>query len=251
MWWLISFNVKLAATAYILHKFWNYFITRKGHGIWDFLNPKPGGPATPVPKPAATEEPASAASGVVGASRTEYLEPLPEPEPERKEQGAEPVPPQEAEPEPQMSVPMEQTAPPQTDPEFDPDEFNVGSGRGTPPEGIDAQAEFYSFDTGNFEESDGFSSGASFEALGNAAVVLVNIGKGVAVAPEDKVNAAVTLHAMRGTDMMDLFTVQVSNIETVDRLLNECVDGDGRPLPAAAGRKPTPAQEEFDIDKYV
>lgn len=60
-----------------------------------------------------------------------------------------------------------------------------------------------------------------------------------------------TLYAIRGTDMFQFFASQVGNMAMVEQLLEECLDGDGQPLPK---RKKKPLLNNtiaFDMERFV
>lgn len=59
-----------------------------------------------------------------------------------------------------------------------------------------------------------------------------------------------TLYAIRGTDMFQFFASQVGNMAMVEQLLEECLDGDGQPLPKRK-KKPSRNDVQFNMDQFV
>lgn len=59
-----------------------------------------------------------------------------------------------------------------------------------------------------------------------------------------------TLYAIRGTDMFQFFTSQVGNTAMIEQILEECLDGDGQPLPRRK-KKPFQTTTNFDMERFV
>ena len=86
-----------------------------------------------------------------------------------------------------------------------------------------------------------FSRGLTYDEISNAVGVLTT-----AASDADKTFAAAqTISNLKNTDLFEFFTTQVSNTAAVERLLAECLDNTGQPLPT---RK---FVEDFQWERYV
>jgi hypothetical protein len=106
-----------------------------------------------------------------------------------------------------------------------------------------------------FEETDDlapaldpdFSSGLTYEEMSNAVGVLT-----VATDNEKQIiEAARTIHRLRDTDLFEFITHQVSNLENVERLMNDCLDDDGTPLTVRKSKRKTDKLSSFDLSNFV
>jgi hypothetical protein len=106
-----------------------------------------------------------------------------------------------------------------------------------------------------FEETDDlapgldpdFSSGLTYEEMSNAVGVLT-----VATDNEKQIiEAARTIHRLRDTDLFEFITHQVSNLENVERLINDCLDDDGTPLTVRKSKRKAEMLRSFDLSHFV
>ena len=89
-----------------------------------------------------------------------------------------------------------------------------------------------------------FSTGLTYEEMANAIGVLT-----VSTDNEKQIiEAAKTIHSIKDTDLFEFFTNQVSNLDNVEKLMSDCLDDNGKPLPI---RKSKLELDIFDINKFV
>lgn len=92
-----------------------------------------------------------------------------------------------------------------------------------------------------------FSTALTFEQLGNVAEVLLS-------APGDEpkdIWAAETLYRLKDTDLYNFFACEVGTQEDVERLLGECLDERGQPLPARKRTQKENGAGTIDWSEYM
>ncbi|MBF0651555.1 DUF4122 family protein [Dysgonomonas sp. GY75] len=117
----------------------------------------------------------------------------------------------------------------------------------TPEEILEGQERFEAMDDLAPGLDPDFSSGLTYEEMVNAVGVLT-------VATDDErqiIEAAKTIHRIRDTDLFEFFTNQVSNLDNVEQLMNDCLDDNGKPLMVRKSKKVPEDMGSFDMGKYV
>lgn len=121
----------------------------------------------------------------------------------------------------------------------------------TPPvEKVLAKDEYYErLDENEPGEDAELSSGLTYQQLSQAVDVLSSPSL------ENKNDKEVievtrTLYAIRGTDMFQFFASQVGNAVMIEQILEECLDGDGQPLPNGR-KKVTKGPVAFNLEYFV
>ena len=89
--------------------------------------------------------------------------------------------------------------------------------------------------------TEGIAPVITSDDLLNAGDVLLNLD-GAQMNEEKKCRAAVTLHAIRETDMFELISSQVENKKLIEELIDQYIDNDGNVLPVK--RKKNEGQTE-------
>ena len=92
-----------------------------------------------------------------------------------------------------------------------------------------------------------FSTALTFEQLGNVAEVLLS-------APGDEgkaIRAAEILYQLKDTDLFYFFANEVSTREEIERLLGECLDEKGQPLPARKRAQNQTVSEPIDWNEFM
>lgn len=92
-----------------------------------------------------------------------------------------------------------------------------------------------------------FSRGLTFEEITN----VVNVLSTTTGNDEQMIEAARTIFDVQHTDLFQFFTTQVSNADAVEKLLTECLDNDGRPLPQRQPKTHRAEIENFSWERYV
>lgn len=92
-----------------------------------------------------------------------------------------------------------------------------------------------------------FSRGLTFEEITNVVSVLSTTTE----TDEQMIEAARTIFDVQHTDLFQFFTTQVSNADAVEKLLTECLDNEGQPLPMRQSRTHGNGVENFSWDRYV
>lgn len=215
----IYFAVRVGCTLYLLYRLWNALFRKRLFGIWDrLLEAEP--PATQAAEK--TKYPELSDDDVLGKTHLVYLE----------------------DPEAAATIPMRSEDLPPSD--FIGEEEDIltdavedtlsNTSAITPPsdEELYEDAEPIPLDTE-------FSRGLTYDEISNAVRVLKK-----ATADVDKTLAAArTIFNLQNTELFEFFTTQVSNTVAVERLLAECLDNTGQPLPT---RK---FVEDFQWEIYV
>jgi hypothetical protein len=225
----IHLAVKLAVCGYVLYRVWVIVFNQRLFGLWDRI---PGKPSKDAPAPVTTVIAERELPDVVGKTTAVYLE---DPELAAK------VPAYTEKLEPSDFMGEEPDIP-------DEEVESTLSPRPETQEEIQAARE-------RFEETDDlapaldpdFSSGLTYEEMSNAVGVLT-----VATDNERQIiEAARTIHRLRDTDLFEFITHQVSNLENVERLMNDCLDDDGTPLTVRKSKRKTDMLSSFDLSHFV
>ncbi|MDR1503765.1 MAG: DUF4122 domain-containing protein [Prevotella sp.] len=221
--------VKLLVCGYVLYKGWALLFNGRLSGLWDRI---PVRPEKETPVPAATAATEEDAGDVVGKTRIEYLE---DPELAAKV--------------PAYSEKLELSGFMGEEPEISDDDVDsdLSPEPKTPEEILEEQYRFEAVDdlTPGFDPD--FSTGLTYEEMANAVGVLT-------VATDDEkqiIEAATTIHRIRDTDLFEFFTNQVSNLDNVEKLMNDCLDDNGKPLTVRKSKRTAEGMEPFDMGKYV
>lgn len=231
----VYFNlfVKVATLAYVLLKLWLFLVRNKGYGVWDRLLPDVRKREAPEQEP----EPATAPipdKGIMGKTHTTYLK-------------------KEVPSVPGMSQGLEPSDFIGEEADISPDEVEADLSGGTGPMQPDEEERFFPLEERGDTGMNEFSSGMTYDELSNA----VGVVSGGESGDDNRIRAARTLYEVRQTDLFQFFTTQVTNVETVDRLFEECLDGNGSPLKRPQRRREfDPVEgfdplEGFDMDKFV
>lgn len=93
------------------------------------------------------------------------------------------------------------------------------------------------------------STGLSYQQLSQAVDVLSSSSL-ENKKDEEVIEVACTLYAIRGTDMFQFFASQVGNTAMIEQILEECLDGDGQPLPKRK-KKILQNTTTFDIEHFL
>jgi hypothetical protein len=206
------FTVKLAAATYLIYRLWVILFRYGLFGFWNELFPNPKGRA--IHKVVATAAVRPAVS-VIGKTDNVIL-----------------TDPRKAEPEPVATTDLEpvgfigQEEPPGADevdlpePPYIPSEDELDM---PPP------------------DDNGMSSGVTFQDLANVVDVLKNGSQ-----DEKKlINAAITVHDIQNTQIMDYIVREVCKIDVVENLMKEHLDQYGFPLQKRSDLT------DFKIEDYV
>ncbi|MDR1200520.1 MAG: DUF4122 domain-containing protein [Tannerellaceae bacterium] len=225
----LHFAVRLTVCGYVLYWVWGIVFNGRLFGLWDRI---PGKPSKDAPAPVITVVTETELPDVVGKTTAVYLE---DPELAAK------VPAYTEKLEPSDFIGEEPDIP-------DDDVESDLSPRLKTPEEIVAERE-------RFEETDDlapaldpdFSSGLTYEEMSNAVGVLT-----VATDNEKQIiEAARTIHRLKDTDLFEFITHQVSNLENVERLMNDCLDDDGTPLAIRKSKRKADRLSSFNLNNFV
>lgn len=215
----IYFAVRVGCTLYLLYRLWDALFRQRLFGIWNrLLEAEP--PATQTAEK--TKDPELSDNDVLGKTHLVYLE----------------------DPEVAATIPMRSEDLPPSD--FIGEEEDIltdavedtlsNTSAITPP----SDKELYE-DAEPTPLDTEFSRGLTYDEISNAVGVLMT-----ATPDADKTFAAAqTIFNLKNTDLFEFFTMQVSNTAAVERLLAECLDNTGQPLPT---RK---FVEDFQWEIYV
>jgi hypothetical protein len=211
--------IKVMATVYILYKLWMLLVVHKANGFWNFVTPKAQKRSVrEVSVEKEATEVADATCSVIGKSRT---------------------------------LPVTEQAVPDfigEEADIDPEEVDCEL---SPRAGLEGEDLFIPAAESSPDASGDYSTGKTFGELSEVAEV-VRAAHPEDVPQEKRVAAARTLWEVRQTDMYAFFATQLSNTAAVERLMKECLDGDGMPREKPrpdSRRKPFPG--DFDIDSFV
>jgi hypothetical protein len=222
----LHFAVRLTVCGYVLYQVWGIVFNGRLFGLWDRI---PVRPPQDAPEPVIPEK---YLSDVVGKTTIVYLE---DPELAAKT----PVRTEKLEPSDFMGE----------EPDIPDEEVESAlSPRPETPEEIQATRE-------RFEETDDlapaldpdFSSGLTYEEMANVVGVLT-----VATDNEKQIiEAARTIHRLKDTDLFEFITREVSNLENVERLMNDCLDDDGTPLTVRKSKRKADRLSSFNLNKFI
>ena len=216
--------VRIAATGYLLYQVWNLLFVKKLYGVWDKI---PLRATAPKPKPQSTT--VAPTDSVVGKTHIVYLE------------------------DPELAA----TVPTRSD-KLERGDY-IGEETDIPHDEVEAELtpqqareilsddELYESSESSVVADPDFSSALTFNQIGNVVSVLTQGTDDDAKAIE----AAQTIHQIRHTDMFLFITTQISNTDMVEKLLSECLDDSGRPLPERKSRPKPPTVASFDMNKFV
>jgi hypothetical protein len=209
--------VKIAAVAYILYRVWLMLFRKRLFGLWDALFGKSRRLAVPKEiRPAAVQPPVS----VIGRVNHVILE---DPLKARYK------------PQPVATVDLEPTGWIGQQEPVSADEIGIPKPPYIPSE---EELDFPPPD----DNENGISSGVTFEDLSNAVEVLRT-----GVQDEGRrLCAAETVYKIQDTELEEFLTNEVADIETVHKLLKECLDENGFPL-----KKNNDPLAYFNIEDYV
>ncbi len=221
--------VKIAAVGYTLYKVWCLLFGEKVFRLWDRTLTKSRRPTTTpkVAKPVGTM-PTQPEHSIMGTAKFERLE-----DPFKNRPKPKPRPKPQSEPEPVSTTALEPTGFIGEEKPVSTDDFDAPE-----PPYIPSEDEL---DIPPPDDNELFSSGISFEDLGNAVEVLTTDVRD----ETRRLNAAKTVYHIQNTELEEFFTTEVSDREAVKNLLKECLDTDGFPL------KKHNSLAEFRIEDYV
>jgi len=223
---IIHFMVKLSMTNYILYKVWHILFKENLFGLWDKI------PVRTKKKPAKQEVSVikeKNTSDIMGKTHFRYLE-----NPDMMSNT------------PVFSEKLEPSGFIGEEPDIKSEEVesDLSLVSLTPEE---MQEEIDRFEPDELPSSGydpDFSTGLTYEEMENAVSVLT-----VPTDNEEKIiQAAKTILDIKDTDLYEFMIHQVSNIDSVERLLDDCLDHTGSPLPERKSKK---ALQEFDITQFV
>jgi len=222
----LHFAVKLAVCAYVLYRAWVVLFNERLFGLWDRI---PVRPPKGTPEPVMMVVTEKENTDVVGKTTIIYLE----------------------DPEIAAKVPARSEKLEPTDfigEEPDISDGDVESDLSSEPkkqeEILEEQERFEVMDDLAPGLDPDFSTGLTYEEMANAIGVLT-----VSTDNEKQIiDAAKTIHSIKDTDLFEFFTHQVSNLDNVEKLMSDCLDDDGTPLPT---RKSKQNLGQFDINKFV
>ncbi len=216
----LAIIVKIVAAIYIIKNVWIFFITQKGGGIWDKVFPMKK-KAKPKVRVSAPTTPKKDEYSVVGKSQTVYLK-----KPVEEEKPAE-------------TKNQESSDFIGEEPDIDSEDVEYNVKNEEEPEDL-----FTPFEESGIPNE--FSTGKTFDELFHAVAVIKNPDTDN---DDQRAIAAKTLYEVRGTDMYDFITTQISNTAAVEKLLEECLDSDGMPLEKP--RRRAMSVEEFEMSDFV
>ena len=274
--------VRIACTIFIFYHLWMFLFCRKIYGLWDNLyylariariklwsyrkkrmqektrsaarrarrNKELRAEQLPQTPPSAKEQPpvvpevnpgeepkagenplpAKSSDGVIGKSKFVYLE---DPEVARNT--------------PVRTEPLEKSGFIGEEEDIDPDDveddFIPGQDEG---KGLTQEEKRELMAPVDSEPDADFNTAMTYEEMNNVAEVLMSDS------PDERkaIRAAGTIyHKLNETDILQFLVDKLSNQDKIDRLLGECLDEGGRPLPK---RKTIPkGKEPFNINKYA
>ncbi len=221
--------VKLTVCGYVLYRVWIILFRQRLFGLWDKI---PVRPPKGAPEPVMTIVTEKYINDVVGKTTVIYLD---DPELAAK------VPAHSEKLEPSGFIGVE------PDISDDDVESDLSSKTLTPQELQEEQERFEEQDDLAPGLDPDFSTGLTYEEMANAVGVLT-----VSTDNEQQIiDAAKTIHSIKDTDLYEFFTNQVSNQDNVEKLMGDCLDNDGTPLPVRKSKRNMEDMKSFDLNKYV
>jgi len=225
----IHFTVKVVVCGYVFYRVWIILFKERLFGFWDKIPVRPP-KGTPEPEMAIVTE--RKVNDVVGKTMIIYLD---DPEQAAK------VPVQSEKLEPSDFIGEED------DISDDDVESDLSKKALTPEEMQEEQERFDAQEDLAPELDPDFSTGLTFEQMENAVGVLT-----ISTDNEQKIiEAATTIHRIKDTDLFEFFTNQVSNLDNVEKLMNDCLDDNGSPLPERKSKRGSGNLKSFSLNKYV
>ncbi len=229
--------VRMAAAAYVLYRLYVVGYKKQFYGIWEYLpalreyllsQKKQKQSEKRPPEPTVkTESPSS----VIGKTAVVYLED-----------------PSVVAVAPAFSVPLETTGYIDEEEDVSPDEVESEL---TPPleKVLDKEELYERLDENAPGEDPELSTGLTYQQLSQAVDVLSSSSL-ENKKDEEVIEVARTLYAIRGTDMFQFFASQVGNTAMIEQILEECLDGDGQPLPKRK-KKVMKDAVAFNLEHFV
>lgn len=195
----IYFAVRIGCTLYLLHRLWDALFRQRLFGIWNrLLEAEP--PATRTAEKTKCSEQSD--DDVLGKTHLVYLE----------------------DPEVAATIPMRSEDLPPSDFIGEEEEIPGDAVEGTLSDASSAappsEEELYE-DAEQTPLDTEFSRGLTYDEISNAVGVLTT----AAPDADNALAAARTIFNLKNTDLFDLFTMQVSGTEAIDKLLEEHFDG--------------------------
>ena len=225
----MHFTVKVVVCGYFFYRVWIILFKERLFGFWDKIPVRPP-KGTPEPEIIIVTE--RKVNDVVGKTTIIYLD-----DPER----AAKVPAHSEKLEPSDFIGEED------DISDDDVESDFSSKTLTPEEMQEEQERFDAQEDLAPELDPDFSTGLTFEQMANAVGVLT-----VSTDNEQQIiDAATTIHRIKDTDLYEFFTNQVSNQDNVEKLMNDCLNDDGTPLPERKSKRSGDGLKSFSLNKYV
>ena len=225
----LHFAVKVVVCGYVFYRVWIILFRERLFGFWDKIPVRPP-KGTPEPEMAIVTE--RKVNDVVGKTMIIYLD---DPEQAAK------VPVQSEKLEPSDFIGEED------DISDDDVESDLSKKALTPEEMQEEQERFDAQEDLAPELDPDFSTGLTFEQMENAVGVLT-----ISTDNEQKIiEAATTIHRIKDTDLFEFFTNQVSNLDNVEKLMNDCLDDNGSPLPERKSKRGSGNLKSFSLNKYV
>lgn len=149
---------------------------------------------------------------------------------------------------PEFTVQLESTGYIGEEEDVSPDE--VESDLTSPVEKVLTKDEYYErLDENAPGEDPELSTGLTYQQLSQAVDILSSSSL-ENKRDEEVIEVARTLYAISGTDMFQFFVSQVGNMAMVEQILEECLDGDGQPLPKRK-RKISKDTTVFKMEYFV
>ena len=225
----LYFTVKLAVFGYVLYRIWIILFKERLFGLWDRI---PVHAKKDFTEPVIETVKEKGATDVVGKTTVVYLE---DPELAAK------VPAHSEKLEPSGFIGEE------PDISGDDVESDLQTKNLTREEMLEEQERFETADDLAPGIDPDFSTGLTYEQMANAIGVLT-----VSTDNEQQIiEAAKTIHSIKDTDLFEFFTNQVSNLDNVEKLMSDCLDDDGTPLPVRKSKRNIDNLKSFKMNRYV
>lgn len=230
--------VRVVVAAYVLYRLYIVVYKKQLYGVWEYLPAlreyllqKEEQKKSEKEKPQPIVKVESSPS-VIGKTTVVYLED-----------------PATATVAPVLTVQLETTGYIGEEEDISPDE--VESELTPPAEKVLTKDEYYErLDENAPGEDLELSTGLTYQQLSQAVDVLSSPSLENRKDTE-VMEVARTLYAIRGTDMFQFFASQVGNMAMVEQLLEECLDGDGQPLPKRKKRLLPNSTVTFNMERFV
>lgn len=225
----IYFTVKLAACGYMLYRVWIILFNRQLFGLWSQIRIKP---KKENPDPIVTVAAAQEIIDVIGKTTVVYLE---DPELATKV------------PVHSQKLELSDFIGEEPDVPDDDVESELSPAPKTPEDLLEELERFEVMDDLAPGLDPDFSTGLTYDEMANAVSVLT-----VVTDEETQViEAAKTIHRIKETDLFEFIINQVSNLDNVERLMNDCLDDNGTPLLIRKSKWNVNDIDSFDLSDYV